>query len=213
MPKSIQSHYNLIMITIVLQAGGESTRMGKDKAFLPFLGVPLIRRLMDRFQHLNAEMLVITNNLPAYQELGLPVFGDVRPGRGALGGLLTALSVANTPLVGLIAVDMPFASPQLIKTMADRVQSLKLDGMVPSTIHGIEPLHAVYRRETCLTLVEEAINQDLWRMKAWHKNANLRILDPDETFDISGSEHTFLNLNTPEEFSEAEEIARDLGLE
>ena len=213
MPKFIQSHYNLIMITIVLQAGGESTRMGKDKAFLPFLGIPLIRRLMDRFQQLNAEMLVISNNLPVYQELGLPVFSDVRPGRGALGGLLTALSVANTPLVGLVAVDMPFASPQLIKILADRVQKLNLDGMVPSTIHGIEPLHAVYRRETCLTLVEEAINQDLWRMKAWHKNANLRILDPDETIEISGSEHTFLNLNTPEEFSAAEEIARDLGLE
>ena len=213
MPKPIQSHYNLIMITIVLQAGGESTRMGKDKAFLPFLGTPLIMRLVDRFQQPDSEMLIITNNLPAYQEIGLPVFEDVRPGRGALGGLLTALSVANTSLVGLIAVDMPFASPELIKFMADRVQRLNLDGMIPSTNHGIEPLHAVYRRETCVTLVEEAINQDLWRMKAWHKNANLKILDPDETIDISGSEYTFLNLNTPEEFNAAEELARDLDLE
>ena len=168
---------------------------------------------MDRFQQLNAEMLVITNNLPAYQELGLAVFEDVRPGRGALGGLLTALSVADTPLVGLVAVDMPFASPQLIKFMADWVQRSNLDGMVPSTIHGIEPLHAVYRRETCLPLVEEAIDQDLWRMKAWHKNANLKILEPEDTIEISGSEHTFLNLNTPEEFSTAEGLARDLGLE
>ncbi|HDD61074.1 MAG: hypothetical protein DRI65_09390 [Chloroflexota bacterium] len=201
------------MITVVLQAGGESTRMGKDKAFLPFLGIPLIRRLMDRFQQLNAEMLVITNNLPAYQEFGLPVFEDVHPGRGALGGLLTALSVANTPLVGLVAVDMPFASPQLIEFMADRVQRSNWDGMIPSTVNGIEPLHAVYRRKTCLTLVEEAIDQDLWRMKAWHKKANLKILDPDETLHITGSEHTFLNLNTPEEFNAAENIALDLDLE
>jgi len=200
------------MITVVLQAGGESTRMGKDKAFLPFLGIPLIRRLMDRFQQLNAEMLIITNNLPAYQEFGLPVFEDVRPGRGALGGLLTALSVANTPLVGLVAVDLPFASPQLIEFMADRVQRSNWDGMLPSTAGGIEPLHAVYRRETCLTRVEEAIDQDLWRMKAWHKKANLKILDPDETLQITGSEHTFLNLNTPEEFNAAEKIARELDL-
>ena len=201
------------MITIVLQAGGESSRMGKDKAFLPFLGIPLIKRLMDRFQQLNAEMLIISNNAPPYLEFGLPVFGDVRPGRGALGGLLTALSVANTPLVGLVAVDMPFASPQLIRFMADKIQGSNLDGIIPSTPNGIEPLHAVYRRESCLTLVEEAIDQDLWRMKAWHKNANLKILEPDETIEISGSEYTFLNLNTPKEFSAAEGLARDLGLE
>jgi len=201
------------MITIVLQAGGKSSRMGKDKAFLPFLGIPLIMRLVDRFQQLDAEMLIIANNLPSYQEIGLPVFEDLRPGRGALGGLLTALSVPNTALVGLVAVDMPFASPELIKFMADRVDRENLDGMIPSTIHGVEPLHAVYRRETCLTLVEEAIDQDLWRMKAWHKNANLKILDPDQTITISGSEDTFLNLNTPEEFSAAEEYARTRGLE
>jgi molybdopterin-guanine dinucleotide biosynthesis protein A len=201
------------MITIVLQAGGESSRMGKDKAFLPFLGIPLIKRLMDRFQQLNAEMLIISNNAPPYLEFGLPVFGDVRPGRGALGGLLTALSVANTPLVGLVAVDMPFASPQLIRFMTDKIQGSTLDGIIPSTPNGLEPLHAVYRRESCLTLVEHAIDQDLWRMKAWHEKANLEILDPEETLLISDSEHTFLNLNTPEEFSVAEAVARDCGLD
>ncbi len=201
------------MITIVLQAGGQSSRMGKDKAFLPFLGFPLIERLMDRFQQLNAEILIISNNAPLYQHLGVPVYGDVRPGRGALGGLLTALSVANTPLVGLVAVDMPFASPNLISIMADKIQRSNWDGIIPSTPNGIEPLHAVYRRESCLSLVDQAIEQDLWRMKAWHKKANLKILDPGETLDITGSEHTFLNLNTPEEFIAAEEMARDFGLE
>jgi len=201
------------MITIVLQAGGESSRMGKDKGFLPFLDTPLIKRLIDRFQQLNAEMLIISNNAPPYLEFGLPVFGDVRPGRGALGGLLTALSVANTPLVGLVAVDMPFASPQLIRFMTESIQGSNLDGIIPSTINGLEPLHAIYQRESCLALVEHAIDQDMWRMKAWHKEANLKILDPEETLNITGSEHTFMNLNTPEEFALAEDIAREIGLD
>jgi len=200
------------MITIVLQAGGESTRMGKDKAFIPFLGIPLIERLIDRFNQLNTEIVIISNDLPAYQGLGLPVFEDVRPGRGALGGLLTALSVANTPLIGLIAVDMPFASPQLFRYMAERMKETSWDGMIPSTPNGIEPLHAIYRRESCLPLVEQAIDRDLWRMKAWHEFANLKILEPEETMEITGSKHTFLNLNTPEDYSAAEEIARNLGL-
>jgi len=200
------------MITLVLQAGGESTRMGKDKAFLPFLGTPLIQRQINRFQQLNAEMLIISNNAPPFEDLRLQVFGDVRPGRGALGGLLTALSVANTPLIGLIAVDMPFASPQLIKYMADRIQGSDLDGIIPSTINGLEPLHAVYRRESCLAYVEKSIDQDLWRMRSWHGKANLKILGPEETQKITGSEHTFMNLNTPEEFNTAEETARKFGL-
>ena len=200
------------MITLVLQAGGESSRMGKDKAFLSFLGIPLIQRLIDRFQQLNAEILIISNNALPYEDLGLQVFGDVRPGRGALGGLLTALSVANTPLIGLVAVDMPFANPQLIRYMADNMQGSDLDGIIPSTTNGLEPLHAVYRRESCLPFVENAIDQDLWRMKSWHSKANLKILKPEETRKITGSEHTFLNLNTPEEFKEAEQIAINFSL-
>lgn len=210
--KPLHSHYNLIMITIVLQAGGESTRMGKDKAFLPFLGTPLIERLVDRFKELDTEIIIISNNLPAFQELGLPVFGDILPGRGALGGLLTALSVVKNPFVGLIAVDMPFASSKLVRYMADRIQNSHWDAILPSTINGIEPLHAVYRRDSCLTLVKHAIDQDLWRMKAWHNQADLKILTPDETTNITGSDRTFMNLNTPEDLSAAEDAAQNIGL-
>ncbi len=135
------------------------------------------------------------------------------PGRGALGGLLTALSVAAAPLVGLIAVDMPFASPHLINILADQLQQSDWDGIIPSTANGLEPLHAVYRREVCLTYVKEAIDQDLWRMKAWHNQANLKVLHPEEVLEITDSAFTFLNLNTPEEFDEAEKLALKLGLE
>ena len=172
-----------------------------------------MNRLIGRFQQFSPDLLIISNNPSAYQELGLPVFSDIYPGRGALGGLLTALSVAVTPLVGLIAVDMPFANPHLIKILADKLQQSDWDGIIPSTVNGLEPLHAVYRREICLTYVKEAIEQDLWRMKAWHNKANLKIVDPDETLEINGSEFTFLNLNTPEEFDKAEKLALKLGLE
>ncbi len=172
-----------------------------------------MNRLIGRFQQFSPDLLIISNNPSAYQELGLPVFSDIYPGRGALGGLLTALSVAVTPLVGLIAVDLPFASSYLIKTLADQLQQSDWDGIIPSTVNGLEPLHAVYRREVCLTYVKEAIDQDLWRMKAWHNKANLKVLNPDEVLEITGSEFTFLNLNTPEDFDEAEKLALKLGLE
>ncbi len=199
------------MISIILQAGGKSSRMGKDKATIPFLGVPLIYRLRDRFDGLGTELLVITNDVRGYEKLGVPLFEDVIPERGALGGLYTALSIASQPLIGLIAADMPFANPNLIKYQMKIIQESGFDAVIPATKHGIEPFHSVYRVETCFPLVKEAIENDLWKMISWHDGARIKILDPEVTREITGSDHNFLNLNTPEEFQAAEEIAKDIS--
>ncbi len=199
------------MLTTVLQAGGASTRMGQDKALMSFLGIPLIERLRDRLLTLNSEIKIICHDFSAYEHLGLPLFSDVLPGKGALGGLLTALTISETPYVGLIAADMPFASPQLLAHLLDQIQLSGDDAAIPSSPGGQEPFHAVYRRDTCLPLVVDAIERDLWRMRSWFDQARIKVLDPDETGKITGNPYTFLNLNTPEEFSEAEGLALKFG--
>lgn len=201
------------MFTIVLQAGGESSRMGKDKALLPFLGTPLIQQLRDRFQEIGDELVVISNDFAGYKYLKLPLYKDVIPGRGALGGLYTALTVSSFPLVGLIAADLPFANPALFEYMLEQILITKADAIIPSTKHGLEPMHAIYSRDKCIQLVKKALDDNLWRMKAWHDSANIHILDPELTLEITGSDYTFLNLNTPAEFKTAEEIARKENLE
>ncbi len=184
--------------------------MGKDKATLPFLGIPLITRLRDRFAGTATELLIITNDVRGYEDLGIPLFGDVIPDRGALGGLYTALTIAKQPLIGLIAADMPFANPQLIKHQVKIIQEFDYDAVIPGTSQGIEPFHSVYRKESCLPLVKEALDNDLWKMVSWHDQALIKILNPDQIQNITGSEHTFMNLNTPEDFQIAEEIAQQI---
>lgn len=186
--------------------------MGKDKSLMPFLGIPLIERLRNRFLILNGEIRVICNDFSGYAYLGLPLHRDVLPDRGALGGLLTALTVSETPYVGLIAADMPFASPPLMAHLLEHIQLSEADVALPSTSHGMEPLHGLYRKSTCLSIVREAINRDLWRMNAWHEGAKIEILDPLETVEAAGSEHTFVNLNTPDDFSAAENLALKFNL-
>ena len=203
-------NYNLNMITIVLQAGGKSTRMGKDKALLPFLGVPLIKRLRDRFSDMGDELLVITNDFSGYQDLAVPLYKDIIPDRGALGGLYTALSISKNPLVGLIAADLPFASPALLAHLIKIILTSGAEAAIPSTERGLEPLHAVYRRDTSLPLVKEAIDQNLWRMNSWFDQAEILILTPEETRKVTSSKHTFLNLNTPEDLQKAEKLALNL---
>ncbi|MCJ7716878.1 MAG: molybdenum cofactor guanylyltransferase, partial [Anaerolineales bacterium] len=170
------------------------------------------KRLRDRFYETGDELLVICKDFSGYSDLGVPLHQDVIPGRGALGGLLTALTISSFPLVGIIAADLPFANPNLIKALAALIHDTQADAIIPSTHQGLEPMHAIYRRESCLPLVQKAIDQDLWRLNAWHQEADIQILDPEETQRISGSPYTFLNLNTPEEFQNAEGIAKNNSL-
>ena len=72
------------MLTICVQAGGESSRMGKDKALMSFLGRPLIQRVVDRLSPIADEIIVTTNRPENYTFLELPLFPDLKPGRGAL---------------------------------------------------------------------------------------------------------------------------------
>ena len=200
------------MLTIILQAGGLSSRMGRDKALMPFLGIPLIERLRDRLLILNSEIIIISNDFSGYEYLSLPLHRDLLPDRGALGGLLTALTISETPYVGLIAADMPFASPQLLTHLLDQIKHEEADAALPSTNSGLEPLPGVDRRDTCLPLVKAAIKRDMWRMRSWHDQAKILTLSPQKTTEVTGNNHTFINLNTPGEFSAAEELAKKLGL-
>lgn len=198
------------MFSVVVQAGGKSSRMGQDKALMPFLGRPLIERVLHRVSGLGDEVLVITNHPDRYRFLDLPLYTDVIPHRGALGGLYTALSVASCPLVGLVACDLPFVSPGLLIHMKEILRNSEADAVLPSTDRGLEPMQAVYRRATCLPLVEQAIQNDQWRMVAWHAQGRVRVLSPEETRELAPHPRTFWNVNTPEEFASAERTARAL---
>lgn len=201
----------LSMLTIVVQAGGESRRMGQDKALLPFLGKPLIARVLGRVRPIADELLVTTNRPENYAFLGLPLFSDRLPGRGALGGLYTALSIANRPLVGVVACDMPYVSAALLAAARDLLADPAIDAVIPRTADGTEPFHAVYRRETCLPLIQAALENDKWRVDAWFSHANLSFLNSEEVQTYDPRQLAFWNVNTPEEFRQAEQLALELG--
>ncbi|HJW89725.1 MAG TPA: molybdenum cofactor guanylyltransferase, partial [Anaerolineales bacterium] len=108
-------------MTLAIQAGGDSRRMGQDKGLVPLLGQPLVARAIQRLGRLADEVLVTTNHTEAYRFLGIPLFPDLIPGVGALSGLYTALSAAQNPLVAVVACDMPFASADLLSYARDRL--------------------------------------------------------------------------------------------
>lgn len=195
-------------ITIAIQAGGQSTRMGTNKAVMPFLGAPLIERVRTRLQPLASEMLVISNTTGELDFLGLPVLPDIVQGKGVLGGLLTAVSAASQPFVAVVACDMPFANPALIRAELNLMEAEKVDVVIPRSGQGLEPLHALYRRETCLPAILKAVESEQRRLISFFPDVKVREMQLEEVMSFDPSELAFLNINTPEDFQKAEEIAR-----
>ncbi len=150
-------------------------------------------------------------NLPAQPTRSvhrLRLVADLKPGRGALGGLYTAIASANSPFVAVAACDMPFASKNFFESSSRLMVAEEADVIITKTDEGYEPLHALYRRETCLPAIESAIDADQWKVIAWFPQVIVRTLSPAEVkaFDPSGL--CFWNINTPEEFLQAEQIAQ-----
>ena len=196
------------MLSLVIQAGGKSSRMGSDKALMPFLGRPLIERVIQRLIHLADEMLITTNVPDEYRFLNIPLIPDKIPGRGALGGLYTALEAASHPLVAVIACDLPFVNAGILLLSQHALIDTRIDAVIPSTKQGLEPLHAVYRRETCLPAVKDAIANNQWRLISWHQAVTVHIIGENEIQRCDPDGLAFWNLNTPQAFQEAENIAR-----
>jgi len=195
------------MLTVCIQAGGQSSRMGEDKALKTFLGRPLIQRVIDRLAPIAEELIVTTNRPEDYGFLDLSLFPDLKPGRGALGGLHTAIASASNPIVAVVACDMPFASPELLEAARQILVREEADAVIAKSEEGYEPFHAIYRRETCLPAIEAAIDADQWKVIAWFPQVKVRVLTSDEIRRYDPAGLAFWNVNTPEEFAKAEEIA------
>ena len=198
-------NYNQAMLTVVIQAGGESRRMGRDKALIPFLGKPLIMHIYERVKSLADEVLITTNHPEDYSFLELPLRKDIVKERGALGGIYTALKSANNPMVAIVACDMPFASPELLSMARDRLIGEQVDAVIPRSEDGLEHLHAVYRRKTCIPAVKWALESGEWKVTSWFSKVELAFIEVEELRIYDPEQIAFWNVNTVEELERAQD--------
>lgn len=193
-------------ISVVIQAGGESRRMGQSKALVPFNGHPLICRLIERLSPVADELIITTNEgsklefvYEKYPELNIRLVPDLHKERGALPGLHTALKEAHYPYVAVVACDMLFASPRLIVSESITMKESGTDLVVPVNKHGYEPFHAMYRRETCLPAIEDMLARGDKRAQGFFDAVNVREFTTAEVLQAEPMGGCFINANTPEE--------------
>jgi molybdopterin-guanine dinucleotide biosynthesis protein A len=176
-------------------AGGGSSRMGRDKALLPYRGTTLVQHLARAVQDAAGSVALI-GEPGRYSSLGYPVYPDKFSGCGPLGGIYTALSVSPTDWNLIVACDMPGLSPIVLRTLLQTAEESGASCVV-ATGPGDEPepLCAVYHR-CCLPAMARAIQEKRFKMKELVKE-----LDP-RTMPVDGL--ALANVNTPAEWAEFE---------
>lgn len=189
------------MISVVIQAGGRSSRMGRDKGLVALAGRPMIAHVIERVGDLGDELLITTNDPAGYAFLGLPTASDAEPGSGALPGLQTALRAARGEFVLLVACDMPFLDRALLAYQLSLAP--QADVVVPRWDGRFQPMHAVYRRAACLTAVTAALDNGEMRMISWYSQVDVRAVPETAVAQYSPDGRTFFNVNTPEELAQA----------
>ena len=191
-------------LTIAILAGGRSSRMGTDKAFVRVLGRPLIEEILSQSAGLGMESLIITNRPAEYAYLGVPLFGDVLPDKGPLGGLYTALHSATRPHVLCIACDMPF----VVRPLLDYLISLipEGDAVVPRLAGEAEPFRAIYSR-ACLAPIRAALDAGRMRMISFFPDVRVRFVNEAEIDQFDPQHLSFFNVNTPDDLEQARRLA------
>ena len=143
-------------LSAAVLAGGQSSRMGRDKALLPLHegGPPLLRIVLDRLNLVARDVFVVATARPEYETFGVPIVPDDFVGGGALAGIYAALRNASQQHCLIVACDMPFLSIALLESMAR--ESRDYDVLVPLTpgqsrqrSDGLiyQTLHAIYSKD------------------------------------------------------------------
>ena len=183
-------------------AGGKARRFGgQDKSRLLVGGVPIIVRQLDVLQLVARSVVVIAPEAARFADLGLPVYADLIPDIGAIGGLYTALEVAREELVFAVACDLPFLDAGVLTALADLASGA--DGAWVRTPRGVEPLLACYRRSARVTLRREI---EAGRLKLADLGAalDMRELAGAELARFGPVDRLVANVNSPQEHAKIE---------
>jgi molybdopterin-guanine dinucleotide biosynthesis protein A len=186
-----------------LLAGGKSSRMGTNKAFLEFSGQTLLHRALSTLKSV-CDDIAILGDPALFGHFG-PVISDLFPACGPLGGIHAALKHSSSDLNLVLAVDMPFVSPELLRFLLLVAAANDAIVTVPRTGRGFQPLCAVYRRNF-FQIADANLRARKYKIDASFSSIPLRIVDDSELSAAGFSEKNFFNINTPNDRTVADDL-------
>lgn len=184
--------------TGIILAGGKSLRMGQDKALLPVGKQLLIEEVLTRLKIHSEKVIVIANQIKEFSFLGVPVFPDIVPGQGPLGGIYTGLVKSETFHNLIVACDMPFISAELLRYLANRIDAY--DITIARYKNRFQPLCAFYSKN-CIQAIKQQLQQGNLKIRDVFKQLRVNVITEDEIDQLKLNEQAFTNINTPEDIN------------
>jgi molybdopterin-guanine dinucleotide biosynthesis protein A len=184
------------MVTGIILSGGKSIRMGENKAFIKIEGVPIIHRLYNLFKKIFHEIIIVTDKKELFLNFNVNIYNDLIPNQGVLGGLYTGLFFSSFSHSFCVACDMPFLQEPVIQYLIHNRNDH--DVIVPRTIDGLQPLHAIYSKN-CLGPIKNSIENNKFKMIDFYPMVKIKIIEEIEFISLDPTRKSFINVNTPAE--------------
>lgn len=190
-------------ISSIVLAGGRSSRLGRDKAFIEVHGQSLIQRIVDRLRQLSEEIIIVTNEVEKYEQFEAVVVDDVYPGKGSLGGIFSGLRRASNSHSIVVACDMPFLNLPLLQHM--QKLAAPYDVVIPRVGELTEALHAIYSQR-CLPHMERQLQEGDLRIIRFFPRVRVRYVEREEIEAYDPEQLSFFNINSKVDLARAREI-------
>jgi len=195
-------------VTAFVLAGGKSSRMGSDKAFLRLGDETLLAHAM-KLASVVAREVRIVGDASKFAAFG-PVVEDVFRDRGPLGGIHGALSSSMTRLNVMLAVDIPFVIADFLEYLLFRARESGAMVTLPRANGGLQPLCGVYQRGF-VEVAEQSLRDGKNKIDSLFGRVETCVIEEDELLRAGFSVEMFRNLNTPQELEQARSLGFDRG--
>lgn len=190
-------------MTAIILAGGKSTRMKCDKAFLKLGTKTVIELLISKLEKKFSKLLIIANDVGKYATFGIEVVSDIFPDKGPLGGIYTGLVSSGSFYNFIFGCDMPFINMEFIEYMIRSKGGA--DIVVPRWDGRFQPLHAIYSKR-CAGLIKEHLNKDDPKITNLFSQVNVKIIEQGEVEGFVLGQALFANINTKEDYEAARKM-------
>jgi molybdenum cofactor guanylyltransferase len=200
-------------ISCIALAGGKSTRLGRNKLAEIIGGKTVLERVLNTLSLFRGDIIVVASGhlplpeIPSHYEV--KVVNDIYPGMGSLGGIYTGLYNSTTQHNIVVACDMPFLNPELLRYMVSISEGFDL--VAYNQNDRPEPLHAIYSR-ACLAPMKTLIEHNQLRIINILPYIKVRYVGEEEIARYDPQHLSFLNINTETEVQRARQIASNLSL-
>lgn len=194
-------------VSAIILAGGKSTRLGRDKASEPLLGVVLLQRVVSRIEGVAAEVVIVKargQTLPAISSLrSLKVVEDLYPETGPLGGIYTGLVACSHQYAIALATDMPLVQAGLIAELVRQADGH--DVVIPVSEEYPQPLCSVYSK-ACIGPMRKLLESGQYKISAVFGLVRPRYLQPEDWRPFDPEGRSFMNLNRDDDLRRAETL-------